>query len=297
MPDPPDPIGSHRAKRPAITSAVTPNHPRSNAFPAVSQRADHRKLIRRPIQSGPMINTSTRRAATRQRPSETLQQIVAPARSRSPSAVACLVVGHAALERRPPMHPATARAAVIPDGDPYVPPSVTIETPSTDDCAQRNQPPPRGGHLRGCPARGDRPTPLPVPANPVGGGRLGECGLIVPDGRAPAAVGHLGRRLADRRPGHRRGARREGPARPVPPGQHAEAADRACRAEEPEGPRPDRRGHRQRRRPGRHPGRHGGRRQVHGPAAADLPDHHVRATTRPMRWPGPTAATTRRSPT
>ena len=29
------------------------------------------------------------------------------------------------------------------------------------------------------------PTPLPVPALPVGGGRLGECGLIVPDGGPP----------------------------------------------------------------------------------------------------------------
>ncbi|MET0863088.1 MAG: serine hydrolase [Nakamurella sp.] len=78
-------------------------------------------------------------------------------------------------------HPANA----VPNTDPYVPPSVTVEAPSTDDCAQRNQPPPPVDTSEDVPPGVAAPTPLPVPANPVGGGRLGECGLIVPDGAAP----------------------------------------------------------------------------------------------------------------
>jgi len=76
-------------------------------------------------------------------------------------------------------------AQAIPNTDPYVPPSVTIEAPSTDDCAQRNQPPPAVDTSEDVPAGVAAPTPLPVPTSPVGGGRLGECGLIVPAG-APA---------------------------------------------------------------------------------------------------------------
>jgi D-alanyl-D-alanine carboxypeptidase (penicillin-binding protein 5/6) len=78
-----------------------------------------------------------------------------------------------------------ASASADPNTDPYVPPSVTVETPSTDDCAQRNQPPPAVDTSEDLPPGVPAPAPLPVPASPVGGGRLGECGLIVPDG-APA---------------------------------------------------------------------------------------------------------------
>ena len=79
----------------------------------------------------------------------------------------------------------TLPAAAVPNGDPYEPPSVTVETPSTDDCAQRTQPPPPVDTSEDVPPGATAPTPLPVPANPVGGGRLGECGLIVPDGAPP----------------------------------------------------------------------------------------------------------------
>ncbi|MEP6560008.1 MAG: serine hydrolase [Nakamurella sp.] len=76
----------------------------------------------------------------------------------------------------------TPSAWAVPNTDPYVPPSVTIEAPSTDDCAQRNQPPPPVDTSEDVPPGVAAPDPLPVPANPVGAGRLGECGLIVPDG-------------------------------------------------------------------------------------------------------------------
>jgi D-alanyl-D-alanine carboxypeptidase (penicillin-binding protein 5/6) len=70
-------------------------------------------------------------------------------------------------------------------GDPYVPPSETVQTPSTDDCAQRNQPPPAVDTSEDVPPGATPPSPLPVPATPVGGGRMGECGVVVPVG-APA---------------------------------------------------------------------------------------------------------------
>src|SRR6478752_4094342 len=76
-------------------------------------------------------------------------------------------------------------AAAIPEGDPFVPPSVTVETPATDDCAQRDQPPPPVDTSEDVPPGATPPAPLPVPATPIGGGRLGECGLIVPAGSPP----------------------------------------------------------------------------------------------------------------
>ena len=75
--------------------------------------------------------------------------------------------------------------SAVPNGDPYEPPSETVETPSTDDCAQRTQPPPPVDTSEDVPPGATAPAPLPVPANPVGGGRLGECGLIVPAGAPP----------------------------------------------------------------------------------------------------------------
>ena len=71
-------------------------------------------------------------------------------------------------------------ASATPNTDPYVPPSVTVETPSTDDCAQRNQPPPPVDTSENVPDGQSPPEPLPVPAQPVGGAALGGCGLIVP---------------------------------------------------------------------------------------------------------------------
>src|SRR6478672_9772719 len=76
-------------------------------------------------------------------------------------------------------------AAAAPNTDPYVPPSETVATPSTDDCAQRSRPPLPVDTSEDVPPGATPPAPLPVPASPIGGGRLGECGLIVPDGAPP----------------------------------------------------------------------------------------------------------------
>ncbi len=76
-------------------------------------------------------------------------------------------------------------AAAAPNTDPYVPPSETVQTPSTDDCAQRSQPPPPVDTSEEVPPGATPPAPLPVPATPIGGGRLGECGLVVPAGAPP----------------------------------------------------------------------------------------------------------------
>ena len=81
--------------------------------------------------------------------------------------------------------PLIGTAAAAPNGDPYVPPSETIAPPVTDDCAQRNQPPPPVDTSEDVPPGATAPQPLPVPANPVGGTRMGECGLVVPADAPP----------------------------------------------------------------------------------------------------------------
>lgn len=76
-------------------------------------------------------------------------------------------------------------AAAEPNTDPYLPPSVTVEAPSTDDCAQRAAPPPAVDTSENVPDGQAPPEPLPVPAQPVGGTQLGQCGLILPAGAPP----------------------------------------------------------------------------------------------------------------
>ncbi len=107
----------------------------------------------------------------------------AATRRRRPSrALACCLVG-AVLAFQAVVGAPVAAAA--PNTDPYVAPSETIETPSTDDCAQRSQPPPPVDTSEDVPPGATPPAPLPVPASPIGGGRLGECGLVVPAGAPP----------------------------------------------------------------------------------------------------------------
>lgn len=79
----------------------------------------------------------------------------------------------------------TVPVAAAPDDSPYAPPSVTIETPSTDGCPQRDTPPPAVDASEDVPDGQSPPEPLPVPASPVGGAQLGGCGLILPP-NAPA---------------------------------------------------------------------------------------------------------------
>src|SRR6478752_3793593 len=79
---------------------------------------------------------------------------------------------------------APGAASAAPNTDPFVPPSVTVQTPSTDDCAQRSQPPPAVDTSEDVPAGQTPPGPLPVPTQPVGGPQLGQCGLILPGNAA-----------------------------------------------------------------------------------------------------------------
>ena len=78
-----------------------------------------------------------------------------------------------------------APAAAAPNTDPFVPPSVTVETPSTDGCPQRDKPPPAVDTSENVPDGQSPPEPLPVPTTPVGGAQLADCGLILP-ANAPA---------------------------------------------------------------------------------------------------------------
>ncbi len=75
--------------------------------------------------------------------------------------------------------------ALTPNTDPYVPPSETVTPPNTDKCEQRGRPPAAVDTSEDVPPGAPAVTELPVPAKPVGGGRLGECGLIVPKGAPP----------------------------------------------------------------------------------------------------------------
>jgi len=85
--------------------------------------------------------------------------------------------------------PAAPAVAAAPN-DPYEPPSETIAMPSTDDCAQRQKPPPPIDTSEDVPPGAATPAPLPVPAPPVGGTRMGDCGLVLPTGapRLPSDI-------------------------------------------------------------------------------------------------------------
>lgn len=78
-----------------------------------------------------------------------------------------------------------APAAAAPNTDPYSPPSVTVQTPSTDGCPQQQKPPPAIDTSEDVPPGQTAPEPLPVPAQPVGGGQLGTCGFALPENAPP----------------------------------------------------------------------------------------------------------------
>ncbi|WP_459549406.1 D-alanyl-D-alanine carboxypeptidase family protein [Nocardia sp. X0981] len=68
---------------------------------------------------------------------------------------------------------------------PPPPTTASFATPVTDDCPQKIQPPPAIDSSE-VPRPGEpTPQPLPVPDSPIGGKRLGECGVVLPTG-APA---------------------------------------------------------------------------------------------------------------
>ncbi len=76
-------------------------------------------------------------------------------------------------------------STAIPNTDPYVPPSDTVVPPNTDDCGQRSRPPAAVDTSEDLPPGTPAVAALPAPAEPVGGGRLGECGIILPKGTPP----------------------------------------------------------------------------------------------------------------
>ncbi|CAM3036341.1 serine hydrolase [Prescottella defluvii] len=81
--------------------------------------------------------------------------------------------------------PLAGQAPLI--ADPGVAPTTTppYSTPSTDDCPHRQSPPP-AIDLSEVPRPGETaPPPVPVPADPVGGDALGNCGVVTAPGTPP----------------------------------------------------------------------------------------------------------------
>lgn len=86
---------------------------------------------------------------------------------------------------------------------PAPPPPTTTEapftTPNTDSCPFTSSPAP-AIDLSEAPAPGSTaPTAVPIPESPVGGDKLGECGVVLPDGAPPlpADIAASGWVLAD----------------------------------------------------------------------------------------------------
>ncbi|WP_245650088.1 D-alanyl-D-alanine carboxypeptidase family protein [Millisia brevis] len=77
---------------------------------------------------------------------------------------------------------AGAPAAAQPTGDDTV--TTPVTTPDTSACPHRSTPPPPVDTSEVPRPGRSTPDPVPVPDEPVGGGRLDECGVIVPDGAA-----------------------------------------------------------------------------------------------------------------
>ncbi len=78
--------------------------------------------------------------------------------------------------------PALAQPAAEPPVPTTTPP---FTTPDTDSCPYAASPPP-AIDLSEVPAPGSTaPQPLPIPADAVGGDRLAECGVVLPDGASP----------------------------------------------------------------------------------------------------------------
>ncbi|ATL65883.1 D-alanyl-D-alanine carboxypeptidase family protein [Nocardia terpenica] len=68
---------------------------------------------------------------------------------------------------------------------PAPPSTTTFTTPNTDACPNKSNPPPAIDTSE-VPTSGEAPPPpLPVPSPPIGGDRLGACGLVLPDGAPP----------------------------------------------------------------------------------------------------------------
>src|SRR5699024_5989600 len=56
----------------------------------------------------------------------------------------------------------------------------TTTEPASDSCSHRQLPPPPVDNSEEPPPGQASPEPLPIPASPKGGERMGECGLVLP---------------------------------------------------------------------------------------------------------------------
>ncbi|WP_425301580.1 D-alanyl-D-alanine carboxypeptidase family protein [Nocardia wallacei] len=93
------------------------------------------------------------------------------------AALATALIGATALTGIGVVSPA-ASAAPAPTTAPFTP-------PNTDACPQKTAPPPAIDSSE-VPEPGETaPAPLPVPSSPIGGDRLGACGVVLPDGAGP----------------------------------------------------------------------------------------------------------------
>ncbi|MFC8046576.1 D-alanyl-D-alanine carboxypeptidase family protein [Nocardia sp. NPDC057353] len=98
--------------------------------------------------------------------------------TRDPWRAVAAVLATAALLAGAGAAPALAQPAEPPTTTPF-------STPDTGDCAQRTSPP-APVDLSEVPAPGERaPGPLPVPNPPIGGSRMAECGVVLPDSAKP----------------------------------------------------------------------------------------------------------------
>ncbi|VDR39478.1 D-alanyl-D-alanine carboxypeptidase dacB precursor [Tsukamurella paurometabola] len=82
-----------------------------------------------------------------------------------------------------------APAAATPGPAPSPTPGPAVKTLVTDGCPHKQVPPPAVDESEVPKPGQPAPAPLPVPNPPVGGEKLGGCGLVVPDGAPPAPPG------------------------------------------------------------------------------------------------------------
>lgn len=94
----------------------------------------------------------------------------------SGAVLAGLSIGTAAAEPAPPPPPTSTPAP--------------FTTPNTDSCPNQSVPPP-AVDLSEVPEPGETtPKPVPVPSQPIGGERMGECGVVLPE-NAPPLPAHI----------------------------------------------------------------------------------------------------------
>ncbi|WP_084519180.1 D-alanyl-D-alanine carboxypeptidase family protein [Nocardia mexicana] len=94
------------------------------------------------------------------------------------AALAAALIGATALTGIGAVGSPAASATPAPTTAPFA-------TPNTDACPQKTAPPPAIDSSE-VPEPGETaPAPLPVPSSPIGGDKLGACGVVLPDGAGP----------------------------------------------------------------------------------------------------------------